>query len=55
MNLAQFDDQQRPLGEQGVVDLVAVSGTYVTVAMLLSAAEAGVPDGKDPPFNPQEP
>jgi 4-carboxymuconolactone decarboxylase len=38
------------LGEQQVVDLTAVSGTYVTVAMLLSMAEEGVPSGNEPPF-----
>jgi 4-carboxymuconolactone decarboxylase len=40
------------LGEQQVIDLIAVSGTYVTVAMLLSAAEEGVPPGKKPPLEP---
>ena len=38
------------LGEQQLVDLIAVSGTYVTVAMLLSLAEEGVPAGKPLPF-----
>ena len=42
------------LGEQGVVDLTALTGTYVTVAMLLSMAEEGVPPGKEPPFKPGE-
>ncbi len=43
------------LGEQQVVDLVATSGTYVTVAMLLAVAEAMPPDGAEPPFKPGEP
>ncbi len=43
------------LGERGLVDLAAVSGTYVTVAMLLAAGEEGVPPGKEPPFKPGEP
>src|ERR1700686_1972013 len=43
------------LGEQQVVDLTAVAGTYVTVAMLLAMAEEGVPPGKDPPFKVGEP
>ncbi|MGY2052681.1 carboxymuconolactone decarboxylase family protein [Methylobacterium sp. JK268] len=43
------------LGEQGVVDLTALTGTYVTVAMLLAMAEEGVPPGKEPPFKPGEP
>jgi len=38
------------LGEQQLVDLVAVSGTYVLVAMLLSVAEETVPAGKALPF-----
>ena len=42
------------LGEQQVVDLVAVSGTYVTAAMLLSVAQAMPPDGAEPPFKPGE-
>lgn len=43
------------LGEQGVVDLTALTGTYVTVAMLLGMAEETVPPGKEPPFKPGEP
>jgi len=42
------------LGEQQVVDLTTVSGTYVTVAMILAMAEEGVPAGKEPPFKPGE-
>jgi 4-carboxymuconolactone decarboxylase len=38
------------LGEQQLIDLVAVSGTYVLVAMLLSVAEESVPAGKALPF-----
>jgi 4-carboxymuconolactone decarboxylase len=43
------------LGEQQVVDLTAVTGTYVTVAMLLAMAEEGVPPGKEEPFGPDDP
>ncbi|HWN48468.1 MAG TPA: carboxymuconolactone decarboxylase family protein [Xanthobacteraceae bacterium] len=43
------------LGEQQVVDLTAVTGTYVTIAMLLAMAEEGVPPGKEAPFGPNEP
>ena len=50
-----FDRARKLLGDQGVVDLVAVSGTYVAIAMMLSAAEQGVPPGKEPPFKPGEP
>ena len=49
---ATFDRLRSFLSEQQVVDLVTVSGTYVTVAMLLSAAEQGVPAGKTPPLAP---
>ena len=50
-----FDSARKLLGDEGVVDLVAVSGTYVAIAMMLSAAEQGVPPGKEPPFKPGEP
>lgn len=36
--------------EQQVVDLMAVSGTYVLLAMLLNVSEEGVPAGKELPF-----
>ena len=38
-----FNDQQ-------IVDLTAVAGNYVMVAMLLAMAEETVPAGKEPPF-----
>jgi len=50
-----FNRVKQLLSEQQVVDLIAVSGTYITVAMILSAAEQGVPPGKEPPFAPGEP
>jgi 4-carboxymuconolactone decarboxylase len=50
-----FERAKKLLGEQGVVDLTAVSGTYVAIAMLLAAAEEGVPPGREPPFKPSEP
>jgi len=50
-----FNRAKQLLGEQQVVDLIAVSGTYVTVAMLLSVSEEGVPPGKELPFKPGEP
>src|SRR5262245_33766108 len=43
------------LGEQQVVDLTAVTGTYVTIAMLLAMAEEGVPPGQEAPFGPGDP
>ena len=38
-----FNDQQ-------IVDLTAVAGNYVMVAMLLAMAEESTPAGKEPPF-----
>ncbi len=50
-----FARAKRILGEQQVVDLTTVAGTYVTVAMLLAMAEEGVPAGKESPFKAGEP
>jgi 4-carboxymuconolactone decarboxylase len=47
---ALFEKAKATLGEQQLVDLIAVSGTYVTVAMLLSLSEESVPAGKPLPF-----
>jgi 4-carboxymuconolactone decarboxylase len=44
---AVFERAREIFSEQQLVDLVAVTGTYVTAAMFLkNAAEDGVPDGK---------
>ena len=43
-----FSDQQ-------IVDLTAVAGNYVMVAMMLAMAEQSTPPGKEPPFKPDEP
>jgi len=45
-----FARAKRILGEQQVVDLTAVSGTYVTVAMLIAMADETVPEGKALPL-----
>jgi 4-carboxymuconolactone decarboxylase len=50
-----FNRAQELLGEQQVVDLTAVTGTYVTLAMLMAMSEQSVPPGKEPPFKPGEP
>ena len=42
-----FNDQQ-------IVDLTALAGTYVTVAMVLAMAEETVPPGREPPFKDGE-
>jgi 4-carboxymuconolactone decarboxylase len=50
-----FNRIKQVLGEQQVVDLTAVAGTYITVAMVLAMAEEGLPSGKEAPFGPGEP
>jgi 4-carboxymuconolactone decarboxylase len=50
-----FDRAKQLLGEQQVVDLTAVAGTYITIAMLLAMAEESVPVGKELPFKAGEP
>jgi 4-carboxymuconolactone decarboxylase len=52
---ATFAQTRALLSEQQVVDLTTIAGTYVTVAMLLSMAEEGVPAGKELPFKVGEP
>ena len=52
---ATFARAKELLSEQQIVDLTTISGTYVTVAMLLAMAEEGVPAGKEAPFKPGEP
>lgn len=47
---ATFARAKALLGEQQLVDLVAVSGTYVTVAMLLSLGKVMPPEGKPLPY-----
>jgi len=46
---------KQTFSEQQVVDLTAVAGTYVAVAMILAMAEQTVPPGKEEPFKPGEP
>jgi 4-carboxymuconolactone decarboxylase len=52
---ATFEGTKKLLGEQQVVDLTAVAGIYITVAMLLAMAEQSVPPGEEPPFKPGDP
>jgi 4-carboxymuconolactone decarboxylase len=33
------------MGEQAVIDLTVLSGTYVMVSMLLNATQVGIPGG----------
>jgi 4-carboxymuconolactone decarboxylase len=50
-----FDRAKKLLGEQQVVDLTTVAGTYISIAMLLAMSEQSVPSGKELPFKPGEP
>ena len=50
-----FNRTKTLLGEQQVVDLTAVAGTYIAVAMQLAMAEQSVPPDKQEPFKPGEP
>ncbi len=43
------------LGDQGVVDLTTVAGTYISVAMLIAMAREMPPAGKELPFKPGDP
>jgi len=52
---ATFSRARELFGEQQVVDLTAVAGTYITIAMFLAMAEESVPAGEELPFKPGEP
>ena len=41
---------KRVFSDQQIVDLTAVAGNYIMVAMLLAMSETSVPPGKEPPF-----
>jgi 4-carboxymuconolactone decarboxylase len=45
-----FARAKKLLNDQQIVDLTAVAGNYVMVAMMLAMAEETVPPGKEPPF-----
>ena len=42
---ALWQEAVTKMGEQAVIDLTVLSGTYVMVAMLLNATQAGIPGG----------
>jgi 4-carboxymuconolactone decarboxylase len=50
-----FARAKKLLGEQQVVDLTAVAGTYIAIAMQLAMAEQSVPPDQQEPFKPGEP
>ncbi|HLX14985.1 MAG TPA: carboxymuconolactone decarboxylase family protein [Bradyrhizobium sp.] len=45
-----FARAKKVFNDQQIVDLTAVAGNYVMVAMVLAMAEETVPPGKEPPF-----
>jgi 4-carboxymuconolactone decarboxylase len=45
-----FERAKAALGEQGVVDLIGVSGYYTLVSMVLNVAEIPLPDGVASPW-----
>jgi 4-carboxymuconolactone decarboxylase len=49
---ATFKKARDIFSDQQVVDLIAVSGIYITAAMLSNTAEDGTPGGKTPPLRP---
>ncbi|GGG41855.1 carboxymuconolactone decarboxylase [Caldovatus sediminis] len=52
---ATFERAKARFGEQGVVDLIGVSGYYVAVAMVLNVAQVPLPEGVAPPLAPLPP
>jgi 4-carboxymuconolactone decarboxylase len=51
---ATFARAKKVFSDQQIVDLTAVAGNYVMVAMLLAMAEQSLPPGKEPPFKEGE-
>ena len=49
---ATLDKLKAQLTEQQIADLVAVTGFYATVSMILNTVEATIPDGGEPPLKP---
>ena len=49
---ATFKRAKALFGEQGVIDLIGVSGYYTAVSMTLNVAQVPVPDGKPLPLKP---
>ncbi|SEI21922.1 carboxymuconolactone decarboxylase family protein [Tardiphaga sp. OK245] len=52
---ATYARARKIFNDQQIVDLTAVAGNYVMVAMLLAMAEESTPPGKEVPFKPGEP
>jgi 4-carboxymuconolactone decarboxylase len=49
-----FARAKKVFGDQQIVDLTAVAGNYILVAMMLAMAEQTVPPGREPPFRDGE-
>jgi 4-carboxymuconolactone decarboxylase len=49
---ATFKKARAVFSDQQIVDLIAVSGTYITAAMMSNTAEDVTPGGKTPPLEP---
>jgi 4-carboxymuconolactone decarboxylase len=49
-----FARAKKVFSDQQIMDLTAVAGNYVLVAMMLAMAEETVPAGKEPPFKDGE-
>ena len=49
---ATFKKVREFFSDQQIVDLITVSGTYITLAMLSNTAEDQTPGGKTPPLKP---
>jgi 4-carboxymuconolactone decarboxylase len=49
---ATFKKARELFNDQQIVDLITISGVYITLAMLSNAAEDATPGGKMPPLQP---
>jgi len=47
-----FKKAREAFSDQQIVDLITVSGVYITLAMLSNTAEDKTPGGKEPPLQP---
>ena len=52
---ALWQEAVNKMGEQAVIDLTVLSGTYVMVSMLLNATQVGIPGGGELPLEVLEP
>lgn len=52
---ALWQEAMDKMGEQAVIDLTVLSGTYVMVSMLLNATQVGIPNGGAEPLEVLDP